>query len=299
MTTKKCSKCGVEKSLEEFGPRQDSSDRHLNRCRDCIRGYLLIPKLIAKSGFKFCSKCGKEKPLSEFSRDKYKKSGVKSSCGVCCSAAEVAYFLRTKPDYKKMKPKPTVKRCTICNAEKPISEFYHRDGGKKHRSSCKICVDKQNKLFYEGNPEKVEKYRERLRSPELRARAKLSTKNYKNQNPIKCKELRDKAQEVYYQKHPECQLTNSEAFIVSKTIGPTIRKRDGYKCQLCGGRGEVVHHIFPKKRNPSKINDALNLVTLCKVCHLHKAHAGCFRRWDVQIARKLKKIAIVNSKEKK
>lgn len=42
-----------------------------------------------------------------------------------------------------------------------------------------------------------------------------------------------------------------------------IRKRDKYKCAICGGRGGDVHHIDYNKSNC----DPSNLITLCHNCH--------------------------------
>ena len=60
-----------------------------------------------------------------------------------------------------------------------------------------------------------------------------------------------------------------------------VRRRDGYKCQLCGapqvecGKVLDVHHINYLKRD----NDPMNLVALCHACHSRTS----FRRkhWTV------------------
>lgn len=54
----------------------------------------------------------------------------------------------------------------------------------------------------------------------------------------------------------------------SHELRKRIRKRDGYRCQLCGlgregGKRLVVHHIDYDKQN----NDPSNLLTLCNPCH--------------------------------
>jgi len=53
-----------------------------------------------------------------------------------------------------------------------------------------------------------------------------------------------------------------------------VRRRDGYKCQLCGvSQTECekildVHHVNYNKRD----NDPLNLVCLCRACHVRTNH---------------------------
>jgi hypothetical protein len=55
-----------------------------------------------------------------------------------------------------------------------------------------------------------------------------------------------------------------------------VRKRDGYSCVLCTGMGPGlhVHHIESWLQRPDLREDETNLVTLCKLCHVPKAHAG-------------------------
>jgi hypothetical protein len=49
----------------------------------------------------------------------------------------------------------------------------------------------------------------------------------------------------------------------TRELRTAIRKRDGYKCRLCGKRGNHVHHIDYNKKNCTH----KNLITLCHSCH--------------------------------
>lgn len=53
-----------------------------------------------------------------------------------------------------------------------------------------------------------------------------------------------------------------------------VGSRDGWKCRICGGKGEAktvyghtieVHHIIPKSKGGA--DHPLNLITLCNLCH--------------------------------
>lgn len=60
----------------------------------------------------------------------------------------------------------------------------------------------------------------------------------------------------------------------TKSLREGIKKRDKFKCQLCGNKNNlVVHHINENKKN-SNIN---NLITLCRHCHckIHKEIKKC------------------------
>lgn len=46
-------------------------------------------------------------------------------------------------------------------------------------------------------------------------------------------------------------------------------RRDDFKCQECGERGQLeVHHEIPVRVAPDKAYDLGNCVTLCRTCHL-------------------------------
>ena len=55
-----------------------------------------------------------------------------------------------------------------------------------------------------------------------------------------------------------------------------IKLRDDFTCALCGDRGVRlnVHHITPWSKEKSLRFNPDNLVTLCKPCHINKAHKG-------------------------
>jgi 5-methylcytosine-specific restriction endonuclease McrA len=55
-----------------------------------------------------------------------------------------------------------------------------------------------------------------------------------------------------------------------KLFRQTVRKRDGYKCQMpgCNSRRLLqVHHIKPWSRGAALRYDPNNGITLCKHCH--------------------------------
>jgi 5-methylcytosine-specific restriction endonuclease McrA len=48
----------------------------------------------------------------------------------------------------------------------------------------------------------------------------------------------------------------------------TILARDGWSCQICGGRKHLdVHHM--KRRGALGDDSETNLITLCRKCHQH------------------------------
>ncbi|KKN89753.1 hypothetical protein LCGC14_0235990 [marine sediment metagenome] len=62
-------------------------------------------------------------------------------------------------------------------------------------------------------------------------------------------------------------------------IARVIRKRDKYKCQLCGrANSHHVHHINEIKTD----NYPENLITLCKICHLTRCHRHAHTKWTIE-----------------
>jgi hypothetical protein len=55
-----------------------------------------------------------------------------------------------------------------------------------------------------------------------------------------------------------------------------IRRRDDHLCKMCGGPGEVAHHVIPVREDPDLTLDPDNGITLCRECHydVHRARRG-------------------------
>ena len=47
-----------------------------------------------------------------------------------------------------------------------------------------------------------------------------------------------------------------------------VYRRDGYQCALCSStRYLAIHHVIPRGQGGSR-TDPMNLITLCRVCHM-------------------------------
>ena len=74
--TKKCSKCGIEKNLTEFGVRRAKKDGRLAKCRACRKTYDPAKTLV-------CTKCGIRKPREGFWKRKDGRDGLRPECIYC------------------------------------------------------------------------------------------------------------------------------------------------------------------------------------------------------------------------
>jgi hypothetical protein len=55
------------------------------------------------------------------------------------------------------------KVCSMCNENKPVTEFRSRGGSMPHllKSRCNTCLYKEHRRWVEDNPERVQGYREK------------------------------------------------------------------------------------------------------------------------------------------
>lgn len=80
----------------------------------------------------------------------------------------------------------------------------------------------------------------------------------------------------------------------SIVLAPIIRDRDNYTCAICDRRGVRlnVHHIKSWSSNRDLRFDPRNLITLCRECHVNKAHSGnVHREPNPEVAETLGEIA--------
>ena len=149
---KKCSRCGVEKSIEKFYKKKVKKGKVIfhSYCKPCMSLYEKQDrKAYQYTGImvdeKLCKKCNTTKPLGEFSRDRTRKYGRKLVCKTCTNKA---LQLRTPHNYKETTA--TEKACTNCGLIKPLIDFHlYKWGEHGRKPRCKICrieIQKQQRI---------------------------------------------------------------------------------------------------------------------------------------------------------
>ncbi len=126
--TKVCTRCGKEKSLEEFAKKNKEKLR--GYCKQCDaerqRNFYKNNKKredkqmteSVKTITKICTKCGKEKSLEEFNNDKRGKYGCKSICRECEKVQKSEY-------------RASIKTCT----PEPLKPHFDTDNFKRYLMS--------------------------------------------------------------------------------------------------------------------------------------------------------------------
>ena len=152
ITEKKCSVCGVIKSLSEFykdgnGLRADCILCDNNRLKQKRRTSGHTPLLTlweaVDSGYRICTKCGIKKSLSEF-RKRNSKTGTTSHCTECIrNTANSAYVPKTAETSRVIKQREDMvngfRVCGLCQIRKLVSDFPKHGNGT--RTMCKVCYN--------------------------------------------------------------------------------------------------------------------------------------------------------------
>ena len=179
------------------------------------------------------------------------------------------------------------KICSKCGIEKDTSEFVKssrkKDGLCPSCRECKKAYNIQHKKEiseYNANYKIEHKEEVAKRDKEYQKNTKSARNAYKQswtKNKIKTN--------IEYQKK---HLT---ARNVSYALKPEILRRDNFKCALCESTNNLaMHHIIPVAVNITLIATFSNLITLCKTCHLQKAHKGNTATYDEALAQTLLEI---------
>ncbi len=233
VTTKKCSKCKIEKTFGEFNKNRNGKFGVLGKCRVCdkkcnIASGITKSKIISK---KACSKCKLSKPLEDFCRDKFGKLGRSSRCKQCKKS-----ILPGSRNQQKI--------CVCCNIPKYVRFFYDAGHGLFRKTAkCIKCTNKiikkntcENTTFTKQCKECniVKKGFEfsvcKIASDILNANCKICVKKTKNEKSSTF----EKFIEVTYKSlRSSASLRNLKVEIAEKDITELYHRQNG-KCALTG-----------------------------------------------------------------
>ncbi|MHA1591703.1 MAG: HNH endonuclease [Candidatus Heimdallarchaeaceae archaeon] len=257
MSTKLCSRCGIEKKLEEFPIHKRGKNGRDSVCKACKaererKRRMLFGKEIYEREKEYRRKyrqLNKDR-ISEYHRKYHRKNRSKIN------------------EYKRIWAKSFAKfdsyAAKLINIEETRRD---KETGEFLEIRCAYC----GKWFKPTN------YQVKNRLQAFNGTQKSFT-----ERRIYCSKLCK----------TECPVYNRKKFpkgfkpASSREVQPELRRlvfeRDQYRCQRCGmlaeeaGVGLHCHHILPVKLEPIESADIDNCITLCKNCHiLIHSHAGC------------------------
>lgn len=178
-----CSKCGIEKELNEFNKKASRKDGYSNYCRKCAN----TPVIKDTDGKRVCNTCHEEKEMICFKRKKI----YAYKCNDCF----------VKHDATKI--------CNKCNIEKDVLDFEIRKDNGKYRNECKECNYQKNKEWKENNYDKHISYHkiygktEKKKLADKKYRENKKLKNPKIKPPKQTPEERKENHKIYYLNNKE------------------------------------------------------------------------------------------------
>lgn len=170
-----------------------------------------------------------------------------------------------------------MKTCKSCEAEKPLTEGFHRDRSKPdgRRNICKACGTLAAKQWNHENADRHRANADRW-ADENRERMRELWRAYYARNADSGARERRRA---YRQAHPEQYqeyARRRRARLAGATPGATdtaefrsILLRD--PCTYCGGEANAVDHIVPLSSGGA--DDWTNLTAACGLCNSRKRTA--------------------------
>lgn len=152
--SKRCTKCGKVKSLDEFHRDSRQADGRFCWCKLCKRRPATVARQadtesLTARGERRCAACKLPKPLSEYAVNSGSPTGLHHTCREC--VAEQARQDST----------PLGKRCTKCDLIKPLDQFWRRkdrpDGPGGRTPKCRDCASRTGRRVKPADPDAAEK----------------------------------------------------------------------------------------------------------------------------------------------
>lgn len=163
-----------------------------------------------------------------------------------------------------------MKICSLCQEEKPESEFYTRNrrGEKDLQSRCKICFKKVMKDIYDkqGGREKMQKYRKTPRGIDVHGRARERYENSKRGKETR-KKYNEKFKELSGSWAKRTKSERRKQVAARNAIGSAIRFKRmpsarNFACIECGKQAQEYHHHKGYAQEYW-----LDVVPMCIKCH--------------------------------
>jgi hypothetical protein len=271
---KRCSKCKVEKSRDEFGKNCRKKDKLDPQCKECKNAQArFVYNFEYKNEKKVCIICNNEKIIKDFEIDFKSEDGLKNICRKCVSNQKIQ--LKSFQALSK-----SSKICCICGSQKSITEFGKNLNNKdKLASACKICTRKRDRDNYQKNMlnDNYKKYcREKTKKHNIKAFNKdpnfYKKRYYKKhiENVLRHRDYYNRNKDLFRNYNAAYRCYKHRATIVKFTDEQLNQRMSvfGYKCAYCGGPFEHVDHVIPLSRGGPHC--LANLRPSCAHCNLSK-----------------------------
>ena len=291
ITTKICSKCGVEKPISAFYKNKSRKQGVHSACIDCYKlknrqkpfgrfWKTVDRKLLHDQGLQRCNKCGEIKSLFKFNADSSEKTGLRRICTNCISKSqrnrhnEISNYKilnkknikKKQKEYSKNPSKSKNLFSKILKIDNPFIDVYGFIN-----VSCYFC-GKAYKPSFSSIQSRI-RYVSGIVNSEHNfycsdnCKQKCPTYGF---NPNKQIDPRSK---LYI---PKTEAQNARAATKTAAIKKAVCDKYGeLRCEICGQVGEVeLHHTLPVAQFGMDSVDPDSFLMLCHTCHV-KLHGEC------------------------
>lgn len=197
MHTKKCRRCGLEKSLDEFYVKKTNSDGYRSYCKLCDS------EINAQHRYFINSQNAdyvKQKELERTNEELLKENR---------------------------------RKCSVCGEIKEVEEFYYRKDNNKYRSECKKCFNElhaeKHKIYRDTHKEHYKQYAkeylEKNRDVIIKKKRDYNRNNFEKRRQYRLDHLEDYRQ--YYHTRKEVDPLYKFVIQVRNIIRDSV-KRKGY-----------------------------------------------------------------------
>jgi hypothetical protein len=258
--TKRCSKCGIEKSISHFELHKSGKSRR-RYCYSCVgkiyiknkakregREYVSVEQVRArvraecKRGIKVCKKCGIEKPFSEFPKVSKGGSGGMNIGGVSWTCKEC-----------RRKAKPIYKRAEWVKwlANHPGRQQEKWELHEKQLTRLRI----KSREKYRNDSEYRERCKKEAKEDHQKDRSKMLARKHKRE---------------------ALMINQHDGTVTPKQIKRILEERKS--CPYCGGPiGKAeIDHMDPISKGG--LHSISNIIGCCHRCNSEK-HTKSFVEW--------------------
>jgi hypothetical protein len=156
-----CSKCKIEKDLNEFHHSKNSKDGHVEKCKKCRSKSKKIKESLP-GGHKRCSKCNFVKLFDNFSKDKKSRDGFCFWCKECVNQNQKENAEVIRQQYKKWAKDNKEWRSEYRKQYEKNNEAYLKNIRKRYKEQNKEHIkdyqDKYNREYQKNNRDSINKY---------------------------------------------------------------------------------------------------------------------------------------------
>lgn len=150
-TCKICTKCLVEKPVNDFNRSRLQKDGFNVQCKKCslerVRAWRASLPLNTHITSKLCSRCEELKNVTEFYKDKILKDGYSSQCKACHKIKALNYKSKNIKKFYETTSNPDIKekKCLKCKETKSLLDFTtNRRSKDGYNGVCKKCAFKNS-----------------------------------------------------------------------------------------------------------------------------------------------------------